>query len=238
MFFFQEEQHNNDEENNAQDTVNTEATTSGNDETRTTFENTVLTAEASQTIRRRKNPPELVEAGKYVKEAITTLNTVLGKHSRPHEEDDCDLYGKMLAKKLRKLPEVERLHYMYEIDGLFLRQLNRAQNHVYASTPTRYYAPSPSPSTSATFTYEQNRPHSSTTAYSDSSCYSSHSEHPIQHPPVIHISESYPITTGATCSTNTESSIIITSNNLISTPTEEPFRSEFSDIISKALHNT
>lgn len=44
-----------------------------------------------------------------------------------NEEDDCDLYARLLAKKLRRFNENERHEIMYEIDGLVLsRRRNRS----------------------------------------------------------------------------------------------------------------
>ncbi|XP_049877487.1 uncharacterized protein LOC126374807 isoform X2 [Pectinophora gossypiella] len=74
------------------------------------------------TTRRRINPPELMDTSKIMKQAICTLNTILQKKSDTRE-DDCDRYGKILANKLRKLCEDERLQIMYEIDGLFIKNM-------------------------------------------------------------------------------------------------------------------
>lgn len=79
-------------------------------------ENTPGPSCTSQTIRRRKHPPELIEAGETMKNALNTLNDVL-REKRVNsfaQEDDCDLYGRMLAKKLRRFPENVRLNIMYE----------------------------------------------------------------------------------------------------------------------------
>ncbi|VVD04532.1 unnamed protein product, partial [Leptidea sinapis] len=57
--------------------------------------------------RRSKNPPELSEASKEVANAFGTLNRVLDNKTARHD-DDCDLYAKLLATKLRKFPEYER----------------------------------------------------------------------------------------------------------------------------------
>ncbi|KAL4714702.1 hypothetical protein ACJJTC_005192 [Scirpophaga incertulas] len=51
--------------------------------------------------RKKKKPIELQEAGKSLKEAMSSLNKVLNKPIVP--EDDFDRYGKFLANKLRKL---------------------------------------------------------------------------------------------------------------------------------------
>lgn len=37
-----------------------------------------------------------------------------------HNEDEIDIYGRLLALRLRQLPHVERQEVMYEIDGIFL----------------------------------------------------------------------------------------------------------------------
>ncbi|CAG4981316.1 unnamed protein product [Colias eurytheme] len=65
--------------------------------------NTLNTDTQESVLRRRKNPIELQEAGKSMKEAMSSLNKVLNKPVVP--EDDFDRYGKILANKLRKLSE-------------------------------------------------------------------------------------------------------------------------------------
>ncbi|XP_063387072.1 uncharacterized protein LOC134680010 [Cydia fagiglandana] len=84
----------------------------------------------SQTIRRKQNPPELLHAGRMVEEALSTFNTTM-KHcvKDTQDPDDCDLYGQLLAKKLRALSIEDRLRMMHTIDGMFLtcpqiRQVN------------------------------------------------------------------------------------------------------------------
>lgn len=54
---------------------------------------------------RRGHSPEL-EASQQTKKA--------------YEDDEFDLFGKMLAKKLRKLPEKEGEKFMYKIDEMFI----------------------------------------------------------------------------------------------------------------------
>lgn len=82
--------------------------------------------------RRRKNPVELQEAGKTMKEAISSLHKVLNKPQVV--EDDFDRYGKILANKLRKLSESESLKIMYEIDGLFIKRLNTTLHGLHRFT--------------------------------------------------------------------------------------------------------
>jgi hypothetical protein len=50
---------------------------------------------------------------------------------RKKDDDECDLYGKLITKKLRRIPESEREQLMYEIDGLFLRNNKRYQSLTY-----------------------------------------------------------------------------------------------------------
>lgn len=61
-----------------------------------------------------------------MKEAFDTLKNVLTKRVHENEEDEYDLFAKMLAKKLRKLPEQERELFMYEIDGMFINRMRRS----------------------------------------------------------------------------------------------------------------
>ena len=90
---------------------------------------------AQPTIRRRVNPSELQQAGVQMKKACNLLNNVIRKRTADKEEDECDLFGKMLAKKLKKLPEYEREEFMYEIDGMFIRRL-RSHNSTTTFTNT------------------------------------------------------------------------------------------------------
>lgn len=57
------------------------------------------------TVRLRSTSHEHKAAGNQMKEAFNMLKNVLTK--RPSNKK-CDLFGKMMAKKLRKLPEHER----------------------------------------------------------------------------------------------------------------------------------
>uniref|UniRef100_A0A2A4IZX1 MADF domain-containing protein n=1 Tax=Heliothis virescens TaxID=7102 RepID=A0A2A4IZX1_HELVI len=67
-------------------------------------------------------PLELQEVSKEMTNAFNTLNQALknSKRHAPKEEDDCDLYGRLMAKRLRQFSETERQEIMYELDGLLL----------------------------------------------------------------------------------------------------------------------
>lgn len=68
-------------------------------------------AEKTKAASKRKQP---VEADLQEAEETSTA-------SPNDEEDECDLYGRLIAKKLRKLPESQRERMMYEIQGLFMK---------------------------------------------------------------------------------------------------------------------
>lgn len=52
-----------------------------------------------------------------ISESFRALTRVL--HNR-EEDDECDLYAKLLAKKLRRYPDDVRLKLMYSIDGIMV----------------------------------------------------------------------------------------------------------------------
>jgi len=91
----------------------------------------------------------LDDAQKKINESFDTLNYVLKK--KKEDEDECDVYAKLLAKKLRKYPGRMRDQLMYKIDGFLLdnpypdEQPSSAYSY-YSSTPSPHYQNStPSP---------------------------------------------------------------------------------------------
>jgi hypothetical protein len=52
---------------------------------------------------RRKWPQELQHAKQQMDQAFAILQNM-----RKKEDDECDLFGKIIAKKLKKIPESER----------------------------------------------------------------------------------------------------------------------------------
>lgn len=76
------------------------------------------------TVQRRGKSPEPEKTGNQTKDAVNILNNIISKRSHDVTDDEYDLFGKILAKKLRKLPEHERTLLMYEIDGLFIKAMN------------------------------------------------------------------------------------------------------------------
>lgn len=81
--------------------------------------------------RRSKNPTELQEVNDKMNTSFTALNEVLIKKSKEISEDEWNLYGKLLAKKLRQFTELERAELMYEIDGLVLKK-RAAKRHSFS----------------------------------------------------------------------------------------------------------
>ncbi len=73
--------------------------------------------------RRHHNPPPHEGAGKAVQHTVASLHQIINKEEAP--EDDCDRYAKILANKLRKLPENKRLQFLYEVDGTFIQYMNQ-----------------------------------------------------------------------------------------------------------------
>ncbi|KAI5730206.1 hypothetical protein M8J76_011220 [Diaphorina citri] len=100
--------------------------------------------------RLKKTDPFMNEAQRKINESFDTLNSVL-RSKRTTEEDECDLYGKLLAKKLRKYPAASRDRIMYKIDGLLLDNppvtpLSSSSYSSYASdTPAPQVRGSPTP---------------------------------------------------------------------------------------------
>ncbi|XP_050424209.1 uncharacterized protein LOC126835579 [Adelges cooleyi] len=80
------------------------------------------------TVRRRGNPRALEGAGNRTKEAFDMLKDVIAKRAGDRQdEDEYDLFGRMLAKKIRKLPELERQVFMYEIEGMYIDKLREVR---------------------------------------------------------------------------------------------------------------
>ncbi|XP_028173206.1 uncharacterized protein LOC114362137 [Ostrinia furnacalis] len=166
--------------------------------------------------RRSVKPPELEKADKKMSKAFNTLNqAILNKDQQNKKEDDCDLYGRLLASKLRKYSDNERQEIMYEIDGLLLKR-RRNCSPQYVSSPsqiiiskrpsssaTSYSCPSPSSSWI-------NRPSSSSNHYITS---------PIQSPspiPPAQTPSPFPLTELPNASYTQE--VVYQSPNIIHTP--------------------
>nr|XP_021187175.2 uncharacterized protein LOC110373991 [Helicoverpa armigera]XP_049692901.1 uncharacterized protein LOC110373513 [Helicoverpa armigera]XP_049695498.1 uncharacterized protein LOC126054322 [Helicoverpa armigera]XP_049701618.1 uncharacterized protein LOC126055626 [Helicoverpa armigera]XP_049701770.1 uncharacterized protein LOC126055649 [Helicoverpa armigera]XP_049704633.1 uncharacterized protein LOC126056258 [Helicoverpa armigera]XP_049705200.1 uncharacterized protein LOC126056410 [Helicoverpa len=98
--------------------------------------------DSDQTIHRRKISSEVVDAGNVVKDALITFKSTLKRNPlQPiQQDDDCDLYGKLLANKLRKLSEKNRLKLMHDIDGMYL-QYQFDDPLVMTPSPPHFYEP-------------------------------------------------------------------------------------------------
>ncbi|KAG8181760.1 hypothetical protein JTE90_018068 [Oedothorax gibbosus] len=98
--------------------------------------------------KRKKIANEMKEAKSQMNATFATLNDVLSKRKEP---DDCDLYGQLLASKLRQYTMRERHIIMHEIDSLLLNKpppttTTFAPYIVYQNPTPRFTTPS-----SATF---------------------------------------------------------------------------------------
>lgn len=86
------------------------------------------------------------QAAKNVTDSIANLNRIVGYKQKERTEDACDLYGKLLANKLRKLSEIDRMQLMHEIDGLYLKKMSQSEN-IFRPTSTNVslypYSPRP-----------------------------------------------------------------------------------------------
>lgn len=195
----------------------------------------------SETVRKRKQPPELLEAGNTVKDALATLKTTINKnYPQCQSDDDCDLYGKMLAKKLRQLHEDEKWQLMYEIDDMFIRWRNSLLRIPAYSSPLTTYIPSPSPSPQPTYSYnynQLNRSQTSTSSYSDSyttqerpsTSRSTYSEPALEYSsPIIHIPNSNNREIGRK---------IITNNQVVHPATKQPIDTPEYAIINEVFNS-
>lgn len=154
------------------------------------------------TVRRRKNPAEVLAAGETVKDALSTLKETMNNR-RIQEDDECDLHGKIIAKKLRKLPDNERMRFVCDIYNMFLH--HEQVTTVLSSSSVG------SPSPAHTTAYSE----PSTSYQRTGTSHSSYSEPPIYYSPPsqIHIHDE--------TSTPAASRVIITSNALIQPATQE-----------------
>lgn len=76
--------------------------------------------------RRLSNPPELQKAAEQMQDALKTIQTVLSNQSA-QEEDMCDLYGKLIASKLKKyFTDVEQQEVMFELDELLTKRIRNS----------------------------------------------------------------------------------------------------------------
>lgn len=85
-----------------------------------------------------KNSSELNYAKKRMDEAVTYLKNA-SSGGMKHEMDEYELYGQLLAKKLRKLDEHQRDLAMHEIDNVMFRakmQSTTSQQRSYSTSPS------------------------------------------------------------------------------------------------------
>lgn len=129
------------------------------------------TPRASIIVQKRRNykMPDLPETNAQVKTALTALNKVLNTKQESKYEDDCDLYGRLLANKLRQYSEIDRQDIMYEIDGLLLKRRKSNSGHTQPHYVNNNWPSSVQPNHSATSSVSDEalrRPSSAISTYS------------------------------------------------------------------------
>ncbi|CAK1597891.1 unnamed protein product [Parnassius mnemosyne] len=90
---------------------------------------------------RRRPATDLAE--RQMSSAFGQLTNILTKRQNEHtpqpkEDDDCDLFSKLLAKKLRELPPDDRKLFMYDIDTLFINRIK--ERLIRRQTPSPHYS--------------------------------------------------------------------------------------------------
>lgn len=98
--------------------------------------------------RRQHDPPELQKAKKQTDEALQILKTVSQFHnSQLIEDDECNIFGKLVAKKLQRLPEDRRDLVMIKINQLIYEESqyqNRQKSSLSSPSNTSHPANTPS----------------------------------------------------------------------------------------------
>ncbi|CAG4958996.1 unnamed protein product [Colias eurytheme] len=120
-----------------------------------------------------------------IKSTRSTLNDVLTvKRNRGGkvEEDDCDLYGRLLAKALREFRDIDRLELRHEIDGLIIKKKRSLTRHRYVSSPSQIIISTNRPSTSHKLYSEQLMDTNPSSVQSNTSNYSFIPEYAIHRP--------------------------------------------------------
>ncbi|GBP12666.1 hypothetical protein EVAR_10314_1 [Eumeta japonica] len=130
---------------NTQNDNETETTQDENTENETTQNVNTLNRVATHSVqKKRRQHFDVEDAQKKLNLSFQTLNNVLSKNNA---EDECDIYGKLLATKLWKYPESIRQKIMNKIDGFLLENPPHTANIKYHSlTPSSGHTIPPSPS--------------------------------------------------------------------------------------------
>ena len=109
----------------------------------------------SQTRFHRSNLPKQQNVAVQMKQTFDTRNVF----SRKREgEDECDLFGRLVAKKLKRIPEDEREDLMYEIGGFFHERFGRLSRSSSAEYVVSFL--------SSSSVHKEVRPSSSSSTYS------------------------------------------------------------------------
>ncbi|GBP43085.1 hypothetical protein EVAR_96347_1 [Eumeta japonica] len=75
---------------------------------------------------RSSNPPELTKAYEQMQDALKTINTVF-TNKTAQKENMCDIYGKLIASKLKKyFSDIEQQKVMFELDELLTKRIRNS----------------------------------------------------------------------------------------------------------------
>lgn len=91
----------------------------------------------SSAVRRRHHSLEVPDAKRQMKDVFSLLNGIIAERASVKEDDEYDLYGKLIAKRIRKLPEHERDFIMHDIDGIFIKRHHKYLSSVLSSSEMR-----------------------------------------------------------------------------------------------------
>ncbi|XP_063384406.1 uncharacterized protein LOC134670527 [Cydia fagiglandana] len=187
-----------------------------------------------QAVTNKRRRPCSETAEKQMAVAFGQLTNVLGQKQNEnipaYKDDDCDLYAKLLAIKLRELPSDERKILMYQIDGLFINRINQKSNERHTPYPQYYSRPSSMAGAYSRHTPSQlfpNRPASVNSVNSEPI----HNNLSFFPSPTSETSHSAPNITASSTSTASSSSIRIISDQVINPVPHE------TNIINMALLN-
>ncbi|KAL1450805.1 hypothetical protein WDU94_003125 [Cyamophila willieti] len=81
----------------------------------------------TEQLKRKRDTRILLDAQRKFNDSFDTFNHALSTKKDNDGDDECDLYAKLLAKKLRKYPDNMRDRIMYQIDGLLLNNFQHSQ---------------------------------------------------------------------------------------------------------------
>lgn len=99
-------------------------------------------------------PSELAEISAQQMKLIFDDDDVVKAKKTKVEEDDCDLYGRLLAKAMRNFNEIDRLELRHEIDGLIIKKKRSLFKCHYIASPSEIVVSTNGPPTPQIIKFE------------------------------------------------------------------------------------